>query len=125
MKLRENQGTRTAGTEGLRNAPLPAGSVTADNFTERAIGFMRTSGRANGSHPVIRKPCHGQPGDPEAWSAWVTYLCRLRGPKGCNSAQEIGVMTLPTKYPWDFCSDADDLRPFDHSHRESRPLYAE
>ena len=111
--------TRSATVGGV---PYISGQVTADNFLDKALLFMRTSGNTNGSHPVIRRDR-----DAVAWNAWTTFMRRLG--LEANAAEQIGVLTLPTTLPWDFSVDADDLRdvvwddlPYVHTHREADNL---
>lgn len=110
------------------NVPPPDGAITAANYTERAIAFMKRSGRHSGEHPVVRSvegQCGsaetGKPATPEQWRAWIAYLERLGVPT--VAARKLGVMTVPAYWPWEFDRTAPEEIPDEPWQPERRKVW--
>lgn len=102
------------GDEPPRQSAL--GPITKENYVERAISFMRSSGRANGDHPVIRSAegthgatATGKQETGEQWRAWMAYFARINYPT--VFAKKLGLMTVPTFWPWEFDRSAPEIVP--------------
>ena len=112
--MRLKQGSFHSGG-GDRSLPFGAGVVNKDNFADKAIAFMRASGRTNGEHPVVKKDDQD---DRQFW-AWVAFWRQLNpGDKAGEFYKSQGLMTVPAIYPWDFSVDADGLRDISLSRRD-------
>lgn len=92
---------------GKADKPSSGGPITGKNYIERAVAYMRSSGRANGDHPVIRSEAGsrgsgatGELATPDKWRAWMVYFSAIGYPTA--AARQLGVMTVPTDYPWLF-----------------------
>lgn len=85
-------------------ADTAEGPITAANYEARAMAHMRSSGRSNGDHPVIRSVEAAvrdrKPATPEQWRSWLGYWAVL----GLKTAfvRRHGVATVPTEWPWQF-----------------------
>lgn len=98
-------------SNGLPNVAYMPGDVTADNYAQKAIAFLKISGKSDGSYPIIRNreaaERDSRTETRERWCAWMAYFHRIKYPTAF--AETLGVMTVPTDWPWQFSLEADTI----------------
>ena len=87
--------------------PHASGVVTAANYWDLAIAWMRASGRPKGGHFMIRNREAAAPGlaeTREQWVAWIAFfgLIELKH----KFILDHGLACVPTEWPWEFSDDA-------------------
>jgi hypothetical protein len=97
MKFASRKSHQDTGSA-ITGGPL-SGGVTAENYTELAMNFIKSHG---GEGFVIRSqtPKDSKQPTPAQWRAWMEYFSDRR--IKTTFARQHGVVTVPTEWPEDF-----------------------
>jgi hypothetical protein len=118
MKIGSKNG-RT-GDDNLNLPSGPSGGITAANYLERGVAFIRGHG---GEGFVIRSYAgtegawaSGKPATEAQFQAWMNYLAKKQIPRAF--AERRGMTTVPCEWPSDFDYEAENV---DRSPMEPPP----
>jgi hypothetical protein len=100
------------------------GPITKATYTDRCCAHIRRNG---GVGVVIRSlegeqgaRRTGKPETPDQWRAWMIYFAVLGHPT--VFARKLGLMTVPTEFPWHFDVAAPTEIPAEPYPQPRRPL---